>query len=109
MPENDRHKMVLVTKNPDGAEEWMCPTCGRRFLIQWPPKYKRTILEPGDESAAHVGGKGEMGLGLNMAQSEVHTDRQEDPIELTSIDDESLSPWKLWMDKVGFDDKWNSN
>ncbi|MBI3243102.1 MAG: hypothetical protein HYZ49_12485 [Chloroflexi bacterium] len=51
------HKMQLETKHPSGAEEWYCPTCGRRFLMHWPPEYKRVILEAGDEMAIHSGGK----------------------------------------------------
>jgi len=31
------------------------PTCGRRFVMQWPPKYKRMFSTAADEYAAHSG------------------------------------------------------
>jgi hypothetical protein len=60
MYEQQTHQMHLETTHPSGAEEWACSTCGRRFLMQWPPAYSRTILEPGDEYAIHSGSKSEM-------------------------------------------------
>lgn len=47
------HEMVLEKTHASGAEEWFCPTCGRRFLMSWSPNYSRVVLEPGDESAVH--------------------------------------------------------
>lgn len=58
MQQVEQHAMQLEKIHPSGAEEWRCPTCNRRFLVQWPPKYKKIILEPGDEYASHSGGKG---------------------------------------------------
>lgn len=52
------HAMNLQGTTPDGLEDWLCPTCGRRFLYRWPPHYKKTVLAPGDEQAVHTGGKG---------------------------------------------------
>jgi len=49
--------MTLEKTYPTGAEEWACPTCGRRFVMQWPPAFKRIVLERGDEEAQHGGGK----------------------------------------------------
>lgn len=46
--------MELLTRHASGAEEWFCPICARRFVIQWPPKYQKIILEIGDEYAAHT-------------------------------------------------------
>jgi hypothetical protein len=102
MLENERHTMIRLNKDDAGTEEWFCPTCGRRFLMQWPPNYKRTILEPGDESVTHVGGKGDMGMGLNTAEAEV-----EQSLPLASeetfavpLDDQSLYPWIQWAQAV---------
>lgn len=64
MSEQPRHEMILGITHPSGAEEWYCPTCGRRFTIQWPPEYKKIILNAGDELAIHTGGKG----GVNTSQ-----------------------------------------
>jgi hypothetical protein len=54
----ERHEMILEQTHAGGAEEWYCPTCGRRFLMQWPPNFKRIVLECGDENAIHTGSKG---------------------------------------------------
>jgi hypothetical protein len=47
--------MRMIRAEASGTEEWACPTCGRRMLLRWPPHYSKRILEPGDESASHVG------------------------------------------------------
>jgi hypothetical protein len=61
------HEMVLTGRAESGAEEWACPTCGRRMLLRWPPDYEKLVLEHGDDSAIHVGGKG----GLRVGQAVV--------------------------------------
>lgn len=58
MINQESHTMELAQTYASGAEEWVCPTCERRFVVQWPPQYKKIILEPGDEYAIHGGGKG---------------------------------------------------
>src|SRR5262245_40962592 len=68
MDQQEHHQMVLETTHSSGAEEWYCPTCGRRFLLRWPPSYEKIVLDPGDEHAAHSGGKGAM---LNMESLDV--------------------------------------
>lgn len=50
--------MILNGRAESGAEEWVCPTCGRRMLLRWPPEYEKLVLDHGDDSAIHVGGKG---------------------------------------------------
>jgi hypothetical protein len=55
--------MILSGSGESGAEEWACPTCGRRMLLRWPPHYEKLILEHGDETAIHVGGKGGLRVG----------------------------------------------
>ena len=54
-----KHDMELVKIHNSGAEEWNCPICERRFIIQWPPNYQKIILEAGDEYAFHSCHKGE--------------------------------------------------
>ncbi|MFJ8044655.1 hypothetical protein ACIRBX_29540 [Kitasatospora sp. NPDC096147] len=49
------HEMKLVGRLASGADEWSCPTCGRRIALRRPPDPDLTVLEPGDESAVHVG------------------------------------------------------
>lgn len=58
-----RHEMIFNGNGESGAEEWVCPTCGRRMLLRWPPNYEKLVLEHGDESAIHVGGKGGLRVG----------------------------------------------
>ncbi len=70
MEDLERHEMQLDRIHPSGAEEWHCPTCGRRFLMRWPPSYSKIVLEPGDELAIHSGGKG----GLQMGRAQVSAD-----------------------------------
>jgi hypothetical protein len=59
--------MVLNGRAKSGAEEWVCPDCGRRVLVRWPPDFERLVLEHGDDSVVHVGAKG----GVRMAGVEV--------------------------------------
>ena len=98
MIEQQHHEMVLATVHESGAEEWFCPTCGRRFLMQWPPEYKKVILEPGDEYAIHSGGKNSANIQPNtMVRGEE---------ELVAVDDSSLQPFIEWMESVGFESLW---
>jgi hypothetical protein len=55
--------MELEKTHESGAEEWYCPVCERRFIVQWPPTYKKIILNAGDENAFHSGGKGGVFMG----------------------------------------------
>ncbi len=55
---SEQHEMVLSGTTESGAEEWACPTCGRRIVFRWPPHYEKLVLEYGDGNAVHVGGKG---------------------------------------------------
>jgi hypothetical protein len=46
--------MELIQRYKTGAEDWYCPTCHRRFIIQWPPNYKKIVMETGNEYAFHI-------------------------------------------------------
>jgi len=92
------HEMVLEKIHESGAEEWYCPVCGRRFLMQWPPNYSRIVLEPGDETAIHSGGKGSV-----RASSEI----QEAEEELIAVDAPELEPFNQWFEQVDFESLWN--
>ncbi len=101
--ELQRHEMVLEKSHEFGAEEWFCPVCGRRFLLQWPPNYQRIILEQGDNNAVHSGGKG----GLNMETPRTSRMDQIEPDEPElSTNESDLAPWKEWMEKVDFESLW---
>jgi DNA-directed RNA polymerase subunit RPC12/RpoP len=105
MNEQQRHEMVLEITHASGAEEWNCPTCGRRLLIKWEPEFKKTILQTGDEFSIHSGGKG--GLRIGRAQVMPVNDPTLDGEPRTTNDDPRLAPWEAWMDKSDFEDLWN--
>ena len=96
--EQATHEMILEQVHDSGAEEWYCPTCGRRFLMQWPPNYKKVILDHGDVNAEHSGGKGGLRMGTpQVSQAEDSSDRN----------DAYLSPWTDWMNSVDFESYWD--
>jgi hypothetical protein len=101
MNEQQRHEMVLETTHPSGAEEWYCPTCGRRLTITWEP-WKKIILEPGDMHAAHGGSKGVLNIGPLQIHGEAQSDRP--ATEESSVEDPYLEPWARWLDKKNWDD-----
>ncbi|MFI2612272.1 hypothetical protein [Kitasatospora sp. NPDC018619] len=49
------HEMKFVARLSSGADEWSCPTCGRRVTLRRLPEPELTVLDPGDETAVHVG------------------------------------------------------
>ena len=98
MNEQPRHQMVLETAHSSGEEEWSCPTCGRRLLINWEPKFKRTVLKVGDEDASHSGGKGGLQMGSTQVMPADHLIAEADP---------RLAPWAAWLNEVGFENLWN--
>lgn len=100
MIEQEYHEMVLETVHLSGAEEWYCPACGRRFLMQWPPAFNKVILEIGDETAIHSGGKGRLNVPSLPAVSE-------EEILLSPEEEEALYPWIEWMEQVDFAAFWD--
>ena len=89
----EQHDMLLDKSYPSGAEEWYCPACGRRFVMQWPPKYKRIILNQGDAYAVHCGGKG--GLKMGVVQSQPG-----EAITQNGEEDLHLEQWESWLDSI---------
>lgn len=94
------HEMILEKTHLSGVEEWYCPDCGRRFLVQWPPAYKMIILEQGDKDIRHNVSKANSVLGSFPITQIKKTD---------SIEEFRLIPWVKWMEKVGFDNMWGKN
>lgn len=97
MPTEQSHEMQLETVYPSGAEEWLCPECGRRFIAQWEPKFRRVILEQGQDKIIHFGhGMGLMDISVNSF----------------SVEDLAGNPklqdvWKKYLDQLDFD--WKDN
>lgn len=48
------HILVYAGRDADLAERWVCLTCGRVLLIDWPHRW-RDVRVAGDETAAHTG------------------------------------------------------
>ena len=94
------HEMVLEKIHPSGVEEWHCPICGRYFLVQWPPRYKMIVVEPGEKDTRH-------NLSRVNARIGPHPVTQLQATDL--IDDFRLIPWLEWMEKVDFDSLWSKN
>ena len=58
MDPSEQHEMQLSATYSSGAEEWYCPTCRRRILLNVPPNGDMIILETGDTQASHSGSRG---------------------------------------------------
>ena len=94
------HEMILEKIHISGVEEWYCPTCGRRFLVQWPPAYKMIVVEAGEKDIRHNVSRSNSGIGsLRPTQ-----------LEATDLIDEfRLIPFLKWMEKVDFDSMWGKS
>jgi hypothetical protein len=99
MNEN-HHEMTLDKIHISGVEEWSCPTCGRRFLVQWPPAYKIIVLQPGDKDTQHS----LTNDSLRMSSSAV-PEKEETGL----IEEFRLLPWRKWMEKIDFDPQWGDH
>lgn len=97
---DQQHEMILENTHASGAEEWYCPTCGRRMMITWEP-WKKIILEPGNTYAVHKGSTSSLEIGsLHTGQSEDDNLLSIDP----NLEDPRLDPWKRWLEKRAPDD-----
>jgi hypothetical protein len=111
---HEQHEMQLELTHPSGAEEWACPICGMRYLLQWPPAYKKVVLETGDEYAFHSCSKGDLAIEqasfpeagmLAFDDLDSTTDHAADS-DVDSSDSEQadqLQPWLKWMAKANLD------
>jgi len=115
-PIQEHHKMVLTSSHPNGVDEMYCPTCGRRILIQWPPDYKKTILDTGDEYAIHSAGKGGLEMGAPQIAEQTKFSAQvasiqdsayDGPVQFTAQDEARLAQWEKWLDQIGFEGWWS--
>ncbi len=97
-----QHNMVIVKQHDDGSQEWLCPTCGRRFIMQWPPHYRRTILEAGDENAVHTGGTSGIGAGPVETGEDhfVEPESAEEVFDINSLDDPYLEPFERFLQNI---------
>jgi hypothetical protein len=104
MENGEHHEMLIEQTYEDGSQEWVCPVCGRRFILHWPPNYQREVLEEGDVQAIHTGGMGglKMGASQNVEyQPEVAPDDRNLAGGGHDLEDPYLSPWAHWLDENG--------
>ena len=92
-PEQAQHTLILEITRETGEEEWYCPECGRRLLVQWLPDYKKTVIEVGDEYAMHNASKG----GLQMGPPRII----QEPL-LSSEDEDRLVQWEDWLNDLDY-------
>lgn len=104
---NEKHEMILEKTHSSGAEEWNCPTCGRRMLIRWEPNFKRTVLEAGSPEATHSGFKSTLQMEVNIATSMTEKSLQEET-EMP-IEEARLAPWAAWLEESHFERLWDSD
>lgn len=94
-----QHEMRLQKIHPSGAQEWFCPICSRRFIVQWQSTPKIIDLDVGDQGVSHIGNTD----GFNMRPPQIrHQVTNEDPVlsdELRSALDEVLQDIDLdeWL------------
>ncbi len=117
MDGTQQHEMRLDMTYPSGAEEWYCPTCGRRLVLTVPAgsealamergdKYTlvwgssigtvsttKTVLEFGDNNAVHYGGQ---------VVEALIADESEPAQETSSIE---MSAWAVWLEDIDFGDE----
>lgn len=96
MPPQEHHIMIHGGTLDSGEDIYICPTCGRRVLLQMDP-YKKIVLDAGDEYAIHSGGKG----GLVIGQPRIEPDAT--PV---SFEAERLADWEAWLQEMDFESLW---
>jgi hypothetical protein len=109
--EKKKHEMIFEKKHPSGADEWVCPNCGRRMLISWAPKFRRTVLDAGDPSIAHGGFRIHIPAVGNLVFPFVEEPPSYEYVENIDLDIDELSliPWVSWMDENGYEDLWEND
>ena len=106
-----QHTMQLTATHASGAEEWSCPACGRRFLLQWPPWYRKIVLEPGDQLAQHSCSKGGLIIGTpSFTAYDPDALPGEDGAPFADATDladadaaDTLQPWLRWLNTADLD------
>ncbi len=104
---NQYHEMAFEKKLASGADEWVCPVCGRRVIISWEPTFKRTVLDDGDPTVSHSAFKNGQQMDEIMA-SPLTGEPGQDDID-SSVDESRLAPWREWLEKSHFDELWNGD
>lgn len=64
-----QHEMTLAEVDSSGIERWSCGQCARVVLIEREPELRRTVVQAGDETAQHSGGRGGLNSGTASVES----------------------------------------
>ncbi|ASR35303.1 hypothetical protein BAY61_10190 [Prauserella marina] len=54
-PVAEHHVMALQRADRADTQEWLCPECGRHFIVRWDPEFDQLVLNQGDTGASHSG------------------------------------------------------
>lgn len=96
----EKHEMRLESKQPTGAEEWYCPTCGRRVMMQWSPTFNMVILEAGNLKASHIAIAG----ALRLEGHETTGPNESEPEQRGNPKEEQdLNIWKEGLQDIDMD------
>ena len=89
------HEMMLVKIYETGVEEWLCPICGRRLMMQRPPQFRRIILAMGDELVSHTASQESLRL---VGAEDANTTAT--PRTSSHTDDAQLATMRVWADWI---------
>ncbi len=88
----EQHVMILQGTDSSGAEEWLCPECGRHFTVRWSPHFEQLVLTAGDGRAGHHGSKGDVSIGrMHISASDA------------GLSPAAEGPWRRWLREHGID------
>ena len=68
------HEMSLETTYPSGAQEWFCPFCARRVILDLEPTLSYLVLDEGDINVTHTGDTGDLRVGPLQTQNDGEPD-----------------------------------
>jgi hypothetical protein len=88
----EQHVMILQGTDSSGAQEWLCPECGRHFIVRWSPHFEQLVLTMGDGNACHSGSKGAVSI------SRIHVAASDTGLSAAAEDS-----WRAWLRKYGID------
>jgi hypothetical protein len=94
------HMLQRSHIHSNGAEEWACPICGRKILIDWQGLHRSAVLIPGDASTSHIGGAGNQRTEASQVIAEQQTEYIAEEVGTIPIS-EPLRPWLRWMQTAG--------
>jgi hypothetical protein len=100
MESQQQHTMELAKQYSSVAEEWYCPSCGRRLILQWPPNYKRIILDPGNENVNHNGGPSSFQVDVSIIQQVKNLLDEHSTKALPPPFEDSLAPWIRYLETI---------